>query len=88
MERLEVGDDERLSALVEAATRGEEAVITRGGEVVASVLPRTTGLRTRDGREPQRGIDWAALERLHASLPDAILGKGPSISEMRDMDEH
>ena len=89
MERYEIGGDERLAALVEAAERGEEAVFTRSGEVVAAVKPRVAELRTRDGGEPQRGIDWELLRQLHDSVPSAAQGGGAAlVREIRDMDEH
>lgn len=110
MERYEVGNDGRLSALIHAARRGDEAVLTRGGEPVATVVPKAAGLgrgddgrslptassadpivlRTRDGGEPRRDIDWAALDALHARLPPALRGANTAalIREMRDMDDH
>ena len=85
MERYEIGDDERLAAMVAAARRGEEAAFTQDGTVVAVIEPRTASLRTREGGEPKREIDWDALKRLHASLPDSAKGGGAAlIREMRD----
>lgn len=85
MERYEIGDDERLAAMVAAARRGEEAAFTQDGTVVAVIEPRTSALRTRDGGVPKHEIDWDVLKRLHASLPDSAKGGGAAlIREMRD----
>lgn len=87
MERYEIGDDASLSSLVDAARRGEEAVLTINGAAVASVEPTaTTELRTRDGKAPAHGIDREALARLHATLPPGLRGGGAAlIRELRDM---
>ena len=47
MERYEIGDDERLAAMVAAARRGEEAAFTQDGTVVAVIEPHTSALLNR-----------------------------------------
>ncbi|MCP3736341.1 hypothetical protein M9979_15850 [Sphingomonas sp. RP10(2022)] len=79
MERYEIGDDHRLAALIDAAARGDEAVITRDGEVVAEIQVTV--------RAPG-AFDSEALRLLHANLPTAICGNGPTIAELRAMDDH
>jgi antitoxin (DNA-binding transcriptional repressor) of toxin-antitoxin stability system len=65
MERYEIDQERRLSDLVEAALRGEEAVLVRGGVVVADIRPRVPdAIGTEAG-----SIDLHALERLRARLP-------------------
>lgn len=48
MERHEVENDERLSALIDAARRGDEVVLTQAGEPVATIT-LTAPLQSRDG---------------------------------------
>lgn len=85
MERYEVGGDDRLLALVAAAERGEEAVFTRNGVVVAAVRPQLTF----DDLPAKGSIDLEKLRALHESLPPGMIGGGAvSIRELRDMDEH
>lgn len=84
MERIDISDDARWTALVEAAERGEEAALTRGGEVVAKVVPD----RPATGDGEARKVDWTALRHLHEVTgyrdPDATA----LIRAMRDMDVH
>ncbi len=83
MERYEIGDDPRMEALVEAAARGDEAVITRDGAVVAAVTPRAVGAPSSP-----KPIDMAALKALRAQIPLKVPDAAALIREMRDMDEH
>lgn len=83
MERYEIGDDPRMAALVEAAARGDEAVITRDGEVVAAVTPRALTAPSRP-----KPIDMAALDALRAQIPLRVPNAAALIREMRDMDDH
>lgn len=79
MERYEIGDDPRMAALVEAAARGDEAVITRDGEVVAAVTPRSAVAAV---------FDRASLDALHTALPASVANGGPSIADLRAMGDH
>jgi antitoxin (DNA-binding transcriptional repressor) of toxin-antitoxin stability system len=77
MERVEIGDDARLGALVDAAARGEEVVFARDGEPVAEL--RAVGERTRGS------LNWDALIELREKLaPLRMKDPAALIRAMRD----
>jgi prevent-host-death family protein len=64
----------RLSELVERATRGEEIIITRRGETVARLLPP---------ERPNAQIQARSLaERIRQSRARHVLGDGVAIREL------
>jgi antitoxin (DNA-binding transcriptional repressor) of toxin-antitoxin stability system len=60
MERVEIGGDERLGALVDAVARGEEVVFARDGEPVAELRAVT--------ERPRGSLDWDALMELREAF--------------------
>jgi prevent-host-death family protein len=64
----------RLSELVERASRGEEIVITRRGEQVARLMPP----RIPDARGQARAL----AERIRHSRSGHLLGGGVSIRDL------
>lgn len=58
-----------LSRLLEDVAAGEEVVITRRGEAVASLVPRTAGIRTL-GMDRGR---FVVPEDFDAPLPEQLL---------------
>jgi len=64
----------RLSELVERASRGEEIVITRRGEQVARLMPPQT--------PNAQGQARALAERIRQSRAGQALGGGVSIREL------
>lgn len=68
MERFDIGNDERLSAVANAVERGQEVLLTRNGAVIAEVVP---ALRTfEDG--PAQPFDLEKLKALGDELPPAF----------------
>jgi antitoxin (DNA-binding transcriptional repressor) of toxin-antitoxin stability system len=73
MERVEIGGDVRLAALVDAVARGEEVVFARDGEPVAELravperkrgsLNRDALMELREKLAPLRMSDPASLIR-------------------------
>lgn len=83
MERIDISDDPRWTAMVEAAERGEEAAVVRDGKVVAEIVPVPSPRPVRPGK-----IDFEVLRALHAKHNLIVDDAGALISEMRDMDLH
>ena len=85
MERVEIGDDERFAPLLDAARRGEEAVLTQHGKAVASVAPVDPA---SSGHVASRGVDMDALRDLRARFADLCMRDATVlIRELREMDD-
>jgi prevent-host-death family protein len=69
----------RLSELIDRVEAGETVEITRRGKIVARVVPPAGTLKP---------IDWDALARLRARLPEQKQGAGAFIRQMRDSDRY
>ena len=68
-----------LSALVDRAEAGDEIAITRRGKLVARLVP---------AKPPRKPIDWAALEKLRASMPLQTESAADLVRRMRDEDRY
>ncbi len=91
MERYEIGDDERLAAMVEAAERGEEALFTKDGTVVGSLSPQSVpSVGEISNQALPAAVVLTKLQAVHAALPSAWRGTDAAalIREMRDKDGH
>ena len=82
MERVDVSESPWLSALVDAAERGDEVVLVRAGRVVAELKASEPGVRQQADRHAALLALRAAAAPLRVS--DATL----LIREMRDADRH
>ena len=91
MERYEIGDDEQLAAMVEAAKRGEEALFTKDGAVVGSLSPQSVpSVGEISNQALPAAVALTKLRAVHAALPPAWRGTDAAalIREMRDKDGH
>ena len=66
----------RLSEYVERASRGEEIVITRHGEVMARLVPPAHAVTNIQAR--------ALAERIRGSRKGHLLGEGVTLRELVD----
>ena len=83
MERIEIPEDDRISAWVEAVERGDEVVVTRDGTVVAEIKTPA------DRPKPRPVFDPVKLAALHATLGPLAGGDVTRlVREMRDADDH
>jgi prevent-host-death family protein len=73
---------DRLPALLDAAERGEQVTITRGGKPVAELRPVQSVTPKRVSPE---SID--ALERVLAAFPPQEVDAGAYVRAMRDADD-
>ena len=78
MERYDVSEPQRFTQMVNAAEAGVPAEITRGGAVVARVVPEPRTAPTGGQQFLRR------LAELHRKMPPELMG-GDATAEIRTM---